>query len=144
QAARMMEWLDEERRSDKATIATLEERMVLQQETIATLSKRLNSMVSDQNVIRTQITPSRRETDLIEQVRKEVLQLIENVEAKRLTSEREADRRADLARENLARPIRELTEKLEKLERRASEIPAFQVERERIADSVATLQQRVD
>ncbi|MBL8117389.1 MAG: hypothetical protein JNJ78_07660 [Anaerolineae bacterium] len=144
QAARMIEWLDEERRRDKATIATLEERMVLQQETIATLSKRLNSMESDQTVIRTQITPSGRETDLIEQVRKEVLQLIENVEAKRLTSEREADRRADLARENLARPIRELTEKLEKLERRASEIPAFQVERERIADSVATLQQRVD
>src|SRR5690348_17253314 len=79
QAARMIEWLDEERRRDKATIATLEERLAQQQDTVTMLSKRLNSMESDQTVIRTQIAPSGRETDLIEQVRKEVVQLIENV-----------------------------------------------------------------
>ncbi len=144
QAARMIEWLDEERRRDKANIATLEERLAQQQDTITMLSKRINSMESDQTVIRTQITPSGRETDLIDQVRKEVAQLIETVESKRLTAEREAERRADLARENAMRPVRELTEKLEKLERQTSTIPGYVVERERVADSVASLQQRVD
>ncbi len=86
QAARMIEWLDEERRRDKANIATLEERLAQQQDTITMLSKRINSMESDQTVIRTQITPSGRETDLIDQVRKEVTQLIETVESKRLTT----------------------------------------------------------
>ena len=144
QAARMIEWLDEERRRDKATIATLEERLAQQQDTVTMLSKRLNSMESDQTVIRTQIAPSGRETDLIEQVRKEVVQLIENVEAKRLTAEREAERRADLARENAMRPVRELTEKLERMERQTSTLPGYEVERERVSDSVASLQQRVD
>jgi chromosome segregation ATPase len=144
QAARMIEWLDEERRRDKANISTLEERLAQQQDTITMLTKRINSMESDQTVIRTQITPSGRETDLIEQVRKEVLQLIENVESKRLTAEREAERRADLARENAVRPIRELTEKLEKLERQTSTLPGYEVERERVSDTVASLQQRVD
>jgi chromosome segregation ATPase len=144
QAARMIEWLDEERRRDKATIATLEERLAQQQETISTLGKRINSMESDQTVIRTQITPSGRETDLIDQVRKEMLQLIETVEAKRLTAEREAERRLELGRESTSRPLRELTEKLEKLERQTSTLPGYQVERERVSDSVATLQQRVD
>ncbi len=144
QAARMIEWLDEERRRDKANIATLEERLAQQQDTITMLSKRINSMESDQTVIRTQITPSGRETDLIEQVRKEVVQLIENVESKRLTAEREAERRADLARENAMRPVRELTEKLEKLERQTSTLPGYEVERERVSDTVASLQQRVD
>ncbi len=144
QAARMIEWLDEERRRDKATIATLEERLAQQQDTVSMLSKRINSMESDQTVIRTQIAPSGRETDLIEQVRKEVVQLIENVESKRLTAEREAERRADLARENAMRPVRELTEKLEKLERQTSTLPGYEVERERVSDSVASLQQRVD
>lgn len=144
QAARMIEWLDEERRRDKANIATLEERLAQQQDTITMLSKRINSMESDQTVIRTQITPSGRETDLIGQLRKEVVQLIENVEAKRLTAEREAERRADLARENAMRPVRELTEKLEKLERQTSTLPGYEVERERVSDSVALLQQRVD
>jgi chromosome segregation ATPase len=144
QAARMIEWLDEERRRDKATIATLEERMAQQQDTVDLLMKRVNSMESDQTVIKSQVSPSGHEGGLIEQVRKEMLQLIENVESKRLTAEREAERRADLGRENVLRPVRDLGERFERVERYTSELPAYQVERERIADSIATLQQRVD
>lgn len=144
QAARMIEWLDEERRRDKATIATLEERMQQQQDTIAALTKRLSGLESDHTVVKTQVTPSGREADLIEQVRKEMLQLIENVEAKRLTAEREAERRAELARETIMRPVRDLTERTDKIERQTSELPVHQVERERVSDSVSSLQQRVD
>lgn len=144
QAARMIEWLDEERRRDKATIATLEERLAQQQDTIVLLTKRLNSMESDQTVIRTQVAPVGREADLIDQMRKEMQQLVEAAEAKRLIAEREVDRRLDLTRESVLRPVRDLTEKLDKLERQASGLPSQQIERERLGDMVATLQQRVD
>jgi chromosome segregation ATPase len=144
QAARMIEWLDEERRRDKATIATMEERLAQQQDTIGALSKRLNSIESDQTVIRTQFAPTGRETDFIEQIRKEMLQLVESSESKRLIAEREAERRSELARENVMRPVRDLADKVEKFERQATEFPAYQVERERLSDTVATLQQRVD
>jgi chromosome segregation ATPase len=144
QAARMIEWLDEERRRDKTTIATLEERLAQQQETMSALSKRLNSIESDQTVIRTQLTPSGREAEIIDQLRKEMQQLIEGVEAKRLTAERETDRRSELGRENVMRPVRELTDRLDKLERQTSDLPTLQIERERLTDSVATLQQRAD
>ncbi len=144
QIARMIEWLDEERRRDKATIATLEERLAQQQQVIDGLTRRVSSLESDITVVRSQMTPTGREAEMLEQMRKEVQQLLEKVEAKRLTAEREAERRAELARENLLRSVREVTERLERLERATSEIPAFQVERERIADAVATLQQRVE
>lgn len=144
QAARMIEWLDEERRRDKSTIATLEERLAQQQDTIALLSKRLNSLESDQTVIRAQVTPNGRESDLVDQIRKEMMQMIENVESKRLAAEREAERRAELARENIVRPLRDAAEKLERLDRQTSELPIYQVERERLAEAVATLQQRLD
>jgi chromosome segregation ATPase len=144
QIARMIEWLDEERRRDKTTIAMLEERLAQQQETISTLTKRLGGIESDQTVIRSQMAPSVREADLIDQIRREMQSLIENVEAKRLTAEREAERRADLSREGMMRPVRELTERLERLERTSSDLPTYQVERDRFSDSVATLQQRVD
>lgn len=144
QIARMIEWLDEERRRDKATIATLEERLAQQQQVIDGLTRRVSSLESDITVVRSQMTPTGREAEMLEQIRKEVQQLLEKVEAKRLTAEREAERRAELARENLLRSVREVTERLERLERATSEIPAFQVERERIADAVATLQQRVE
>ncbi len=57
--------------------------------------------------------------------------MIEGVEAKRLTAEREAERRAELAREAVARPVRDMNEKLGKLERQTTELPAINVEKDR-------------
>lgn len=144
QAARMIEWLDEERRRDKSTIATLEERLAQQQETIDTLAKRVNGVESDQTVIRNEFIPSTRETDLMEQMRQEMRQLIESTEAKRLTAEREAARREELNRQNISRPVQELTEKMERIERTTTEVPALQHERERLASAITALNQRID
>lgn len=144
QAAQMIEWLDEERRRDKAMIATLQERLAQQQETTEALLKRLNSLESDQTLLRSQFVPSGRDNEIMDQLRKEMQQLIESVEAKRLTAEREAERRNELAREAIARPLRELSDKLGRLERTTTELPAINVEKDRLAGTVANLQQRVD
>jgi len=144
QAARLIEWLDEERRRDKATIATLQERLSQQQEVIDTLNRRVNSMESEQATMRGQYSPAGRDSELIEQLRREMQQMIEGVEAKRLTAERELERRNELAREAMARPIRELTEKLTRVERTTTELPAISTEKDRLAGTVASLQQRVD
>ena len=122
QAARMIEWLDEERRRDKATIATLEERLIQQQENIDTLLKRLNGIESDQTTLRSQFVPAGRDNNgIVDQLRKEFQQLLEASESKRLTAERESERRNELARENLAKPLREATERINKLERQQTD-----------------------
>lgn len=144
QAARMIEWLDEERRNDKVAIATLEERLAQQQVLMDMLQRRVNSLESDQTVMRNQFVPSTREADLLEQVRREMRQLIENTESKRLTAEREAERRAELERQNLTKPLQELSEKITRLERATTEMPAIQTERDRMINMIAALQQRVD
>ncbi|NDJ62348.1 MAG: hypothetical protein GYB67_14570 [Chloroflexi bacterium] len=144
QAARMIEWLDEERRRDKAMIATLEERLAQQQDLMDTLQRRLNSIESDQATLAGQVVPNGRDAEVAEQLRKEMHQLIENIESKRLIAEREAERRFDLARETMNRPVRDLSEKMGKLERQTTELPAINVEKDRIAGTVANLQQRVD
>ncbi len=144
QAARMIEWLDEERRRDKTMIATMEERMAQQQELIDTLQKRLNSVESDQTIMRNQFVPTGRDLDLQEQMRKEMRQMIEQIEAKRLTAEREAERRAELARENVLRPVRELEERMTSVARQTGEMPVLQMDRERLGASITMLQQRVD
>jgi len=144
QAARMIEWLDEERRRDKNTIATLQERLAQQQEIMEGLTRRLNSVESDQTSLRGQVMPSGRDAELVEQMRHEMRQMIEGTESKRLTAEREVERRAELAREAAARPVRELTEKIGRLERQTTELPAMTVEKDRLSAVAATLQQRVD
>ncbi len=144
QAARMIEWLDEERRRDKSVIAKLEERLVQQQEYFETLNRRMGGLENDQSSIRATFLPAGRDMDILEQMRGEVHQQIEAVEAKRITSERESERRAEVSRDNISRPVRELMDRFDKLERAIDELPAARVERDRFASGLSALQQRME
>jgi len=144
QAARMIEWLDEERRRDKSTIATMQERLAQQQDTIEKLQNRVNGVESDQTVMKNQFVPNSRESDIMEQLRKEMRQMLETSESKRLNAEREAERRANLERQTLSRPVQELADKVTKIERATTEVPALHIERDRLMTTVAGLQQRID
>ncbi len=144
QVTRMIEWLDEERRRDKAKIAKLEERLGQQQEFIETITRRQNNLEGDQAGMKTQFIPSARDSELVEQIRNEIHQTIEALEAKRFTAERESERRAEVARDGILRPVREVSDRLEKVERSLDEIGVARVERDRFAAALAALQQRVE
>ncbi|MCY3977252.1 MAG: hypothetical protein OXG23_04045, partial [Chloroflexi bacterium] len=128
QLASMIEWLDEERRRDKALIATLEERLAQQSDSVVNMQRRVNTVESDQAMIKQEALPANKEYDIIEQVRQDMEQMIENAEARRLTAEREAERRLQLQRENIQRAVAELSEKADRLERQLANIGALQTE----------------
>jgi len=144
QIAKMIEWLDEERRRDKQMIATLEERLAQQDNAISTLQSRLRGMESDQTMMRESSLPAEKERDMLEHLRQEMSQLIEHSEARRLNAEREAERRQELNREGITRTIRNLEEKLEQVQRSTGSITEVKSEGSRVADSMFVLQQRVD
>ena len=144
QAERMIEWLDEERRRDRTTISRLEERLAQQQEYMETLTRRLGGLENDQASMRTGFMPAGREVELLAQVRDEVHHEIDVIETRRLTAEREAERRLDVNRETIVRPVRELVERIEGIETAISELPGARVERDRFATALAGLQQRLD
>src|SRR5687768_13355468 len=102
QTARMIEWLDQERRRDKALISQLQERLQQQQDQTDQLLRQLNGLENEQASMRVQFVPKERELELIEIFRQEMNQTIEGLEAKRLTAERELERRGEVAREALA------------------------------------------
>jgi DNA repair exonuclease SbcCD ATPase subunit len=144
QAARMIEWLDEERRRDRGIIASLEERLVQQDEIITQLERRLNGMEGEQSIMRTTFLPVGREAEIAEQMRTEFQQMIEGIESKRLMAEREAERRGDIGRESITRMVRDLEDRTVTLERTVEELPAARVERDRVASALAAVQQRVE
>jgi chromosome segregation ATPase len=143
QIAKMIEWLDEERRRDKQVIATLEERLQQQQETIGTLQRRVNSVESDQTVMRGS-GAAIGSNELLEQTRAEMRQLLEATEARRLTAEREADRRVEISREQMQRTIREMQEQVERLQRSTGMVSEFKNEGSRVADNLTVVTQRLD
>lgn len=144
QLAKMIEWLDEERRNDKQTIATLEERLAQQSETMSTLQKRINSVESDHSMMQGASVSVDKQGDFVENMRAEMRQLLESTEARRLTAEREADRRLELNRESTQRTVRDLQERLENLQRNTGQLSEVKTEGNRTADSVSVVQQRVD
>jgi chromosome segregation ATPase len=144
QAARMIEWLDEERRRDRGTIALLEERLAQQSELVTQLVRRLEGVESEQSTISTTFMPLAHEAELADQFRTEFRQMIEGAESKRLMAEREAERRSEISRESVSRMVRELGDRTDKLERAAEELPAARVERDRVASALAAVQQRIE
>ena len=144
QIASMIEWLDEERRRDKALIAVLEERVAQQVETIDQMGRRVNSVESDQSMIKQETLPAQKERDIIEQLRLEMAQMLESVEARRLTAEREAERRLELQRDTIQRNVRDLTEKTDKLDKQLVTISGLQSEGDRLTNAMRVLNQEMD
>jgi chromosome segregation ATPase len=146
QAMKMIEWLDEERRRDKNNITQLTERLSAQQDTIDNLTRRLSGMESEQTMLQTRVEANRSgvDGDVMELVRREISTMLEQQEAKRLTAEREAERRSEIAREGIMRPVRDLTDRLSNIESQLTDLPGFQIERERTGEAVASVQQRID
>ena len=144
QIASMIEWLDEERRRDKALIATLEERLAQQSNSLDAMQRRVNSVESDQVMIKQESLPATKEQDIIENMRQEAEQMLENAEARRLTAERESERRMELQRENFQRAIRDVSDKAERLERQLASISDLQTEGERLTNAMRLLNQEID
>ncbi|PJF20795.1 MAG: hypothetical protein CUN56_14360, partial [Phototrophicales bacterium] len=65
QIAKMIEWLDEERRRDKATITTLEERLAQQQDIMDQMQRRVDSVESTQTVMKEDTLPAQKERDIM-------------------------------------------------------------------------------
>lgn len=144
QIAKMIEWLDEERRRDKATITTLEERLAQQQDIMDQMQRRVNSVESTQTVMKEDTLPAQKERDIMDQVRVEMRQLLESTESRRLTAEREAERRIELQRENIQRSVRDLSDKLERLEKQTGAVTGLQTEGDRLTNAMRVLEQRMD
>src|SRR5450432_3602237 len=144
QVAKMIEWLDEERRRDKTIIAKLEEQIVQHDETVGGLTRRLNGVESDQSATRTTIFASIRDGEMMDHIRGTIQKIVDEVETKRLNSERDAQRRDEAARERITKSLQETTERVGAFEGVVDEMAAARVERDRFASTMGALQQRVE
>lgn len=144
QTARMIEWLDEERRRDKSTLALLQERLAQQQDLIDQLKRQIGGLENELASQRSQFMSADREQELLELLRAEFNQLIEGLEAKRLTAEREIERRGEIAREGIILQVRKVEEEQEKLQEGMRDILSLRTERDRMTAAIIGVQQRVE
>lgn len=144
QTARMIEWLDEERRRDKNTIAQMQERLNQQAEVIEQLRRHVNGVEDEVSAQKTQFMPVNRDQELMSILRKEFDEVVESMEAKRLTAEREGERRAEVARESIVSMIRKVEERQGKAEETFRDVMNARSERERLSAALAAMQARIE
>jgi chromosome segregation ATPase len=108
QLIKRLDWLDEERRKDKTTIAALEERINGLEGDLKTANKKIKELSSGaQKKYATTAKLDEVETAFAQQ-RTDILKYVDSLEEKRKENQQETDKRYQLQYENLNKSISEL------------------------------------
>lgn len=113
QIVKRLEWIDSERRKDKTTIATLEERLTALEGNIPPLAQQLRELAGDVTRLSAQMARFDQIETTIAQMRVDLTRQIEAVEKSRLEHDREVDkvRLGDL--ENINKSVAEVRKGLD-------------------------------
>lgn len=144
QLAQQLKWMEDERRKDKALIATLQERLAGQAHEIEDLVRRLQD--TDTSVKATQATIGRLlNTDrVLEEFKIDIVAMIKRQDDDRKKYEREAERLRILSVETLQRQISEVKVDLPRIGKIEEELPNRRAEEKRLGEMVQRLQPQID
>jgi chromosome segregation ATPase len=143
QLRKTVEWLDEERRKDKAEIAALQERLAGAQAEITANASRVQRMEADLSSSTAFIQKVSRFGEMLDQLRLELTRQIAGIEQRRGEADREADRLHQIEREGVTRAIGDLRKGLEPLPKLEQDIAARKEEEKRVAKALIDLQKRI-
>lgn len=112
QTAKMVAWLDEERRKDKAVITKLEERSASQAALIADQTRRLLDLEKEIQALRTAIIPAGTFDESITRLRLEFNASVEQIESRRTAVEQDLKQMRATDRETIMRAVEELRQEM--------------------------------
>lgn len=143
QLAALIQFLDEERRKDRAQIIQLQEKvdaLTRENELRARYAQAVESQLND---LKQQVQKSMGWTSVVEQVRAEFGQMIERIEDQRAKAERESARIRQIEIEALVRQLNEQKREIKPYARYADELEALKQEDARLNEAVSRAQASV-
>jgi chromosome segregation ATPase len=144
QLAQQIKWMEDERRKDKAQIATLQERLTGQAHEIGEMGRRLQE--TDLALKAAQVTMARLlNTDrVLEEFKADIVAMINRLDDERKKYEREAERIRNLSAETLQRQLNEIKIEIPRIGKIEEEMPNRRAEEKRLAELVQRLQPQID
>jgi chromosome segregation ATPase len=142
QTAKMVAWLDEERRKDKATISKLEERATSQSAVIEDQARRLQELEKDITGLRTSLVSSNLFDDTVDRLRNEMTASLEQALDRRSTIDQEVKKLREMERESFTKTVEEL--RVEMTTRIDRAMQPRRTEEERLGRVAAELQTYAD
>lgn len=141
QLSQMVAWLDEEHRRDREEIARLDQRMQGMAIEKQEQSRRIQDLESRLASTHAQLTRFTQLEQALQQLKSEVIVLLDKQVEARLTAEREAERARVSDRDGLGRGIAEVRKELSRLTRVEEDLVTRQAEDQRLGEML--LAQRV-
>jgi hypothetical protein len=143
QATQMLTWLDEERRRDKTELAKLQQRVESQAAEITEQARRIQELEGRLARTQAQLTKFPQLEKALDQLRDELVLLIERHDEQRRTAEMDAERVRQVERDSQARVLGEIRKELQKLPRHEEELQLRRAEDQRLGEVLLNLQQQI-
>lgn len=140
QLEQMVNWLDEERRKDKEELARIRQRLEQQLLAADEQVRRFQELDARLSAVQTQVARMARFDQALEQLRKELVALVGQVDEKLTTAQREAERARLVEREAQTAAIAEMRKQLEPLPKLEEALEARRTEEQRLNQMI--LEQR--
>jgi hypothetical protein len=143
QASKTIQWLDDERRKDKQEITSLQERLVNLTGENANLARRLQQLETDFSVLNGNVQRNVKVDTLLDGYRKEMTRQIEEIERRRVESEKEGERLRKIERDVINKSLAELRRSLDVLPKLERDIGGRHEEESRVNRMLSELQLKV-
>jgi len=139
----MVTWLDEERRRDKTELAKLQQRVESQSAEIAEQARRIQEQEGSLARTRAQLTKFPQLEKALDQLRDELVLLVERHDEQRRKAEIDAARVRRVEQESQTRALGEMKKELQKLPRYEEELQLRRAEDQRLGEVLLSLQQKI-
>jgi len=143
QLTQMVTWLDEERRRDKTDLAKLQQRVESQSAEIAEQARRIQEQEGRLARTHAQLTKFPQIEKALEQLRDELVLLIERYNEQQRKVVVDAQRVRRVEQESHIRALGEIRKELQKLPRYEEELQLRRAEDQRLGEVLLSLQQRI-
>lgn len=144
QITKRLEWLDEERRRDKAAISALEQRLTAQDGNNNLLKQQLKELEGDLNRLSTVAARMDQYDGLLAQYHAEVARQLEAGDKRRETAEREAETRRRTEIDTVNRSIADLRKSLDALGEIRKSLQTRADAETRLARSITEAEKKID
>ncbi len=143
QLRKTVEWLDEERRKDKAEMAALQERLAGAQAEIDAYAARMQRLESDVSATSAVIQKITRFGEMLDQMRLELTKQIATMEQRRGEADRELERLRQIERDGINRAVADLRKPIDLIPKLEQDLAARREEEKRVSKAMTEIQKRV-
>jgi hypothetical protein len=143
QASKTIQWLDDERRKDKQEITGLQERVLSLGGENAALHRKLSELEASIATVNASVARLSKIDSILEQNRKEMARQLEEVERRRVESEKEAERLRKIERDSVNKTLADLRKSVEGLPKLERTLSTRQDEEARLTRLIAEIQLKV-